>query len=224
MTQLDMSPAGRSHQDQSLPRAALGNQQACNQLLSNYREPLRRLVAAHLDHRLQQRIDPSDVVQETYLEASERLSEYLQNPTLPFYMWLRFLTFQKLRILSRHHRQQKRDWHREVAIEDFPAADSGVLAVVLIAHEPSASAAAMSVECHDQLISAIDSLPPIDHEILTLRYVDQLSNVEAANALGIQEIAARKRHVRAMRRLKTTLTDLAIQREHELRSKPRQPR
>lgn len=224
MSPIHVSSAGLEHQDEWLRRAALGNQQARNQLLSSYREPLRRLVAAHLDQRLLRRIDPSDVVQETYLEVAERLSDYLNDPPLPFYLWLRWLTLQQLRILYRHHGQQKRDWQREVAIDDFPAIDSGVLARFLTDPQPSASAVAVSAESHDQLIDAIDSLPPVDHEILTLRYVDQLTNAEAATALGIQDVAARKRHVRALRRLKNALTDRAFDREPEVSRQPRQPR
>ena len=55
------------------------------------------MVAFRLDQRLQGRIDPSDVIQETYLEASNRLAEYLRQPSMPFFLWLRFLTGQKLR-------------------------------------------------------------------------------------------------------------------------------
>ena len=61
------------------------------------------MVALRLDRRLQGRIDPSDVIQEAYLEASARLAEYLRNPSMPFFLWLRFLTGQKLVTLHRHH-------------------------------------------------------------------------------------------------------------------------
>ena len=47
--------------------------------------PARRMVALRLDRRLQGRIDPSDVIQDTYLEASTRLAEYLRNPSMPFF-------------------------------------------------------------------------------------------------------------------------------------------
>ena len=61
------------------------------------------MVALRLDRRLQGRIDPSDVIQEAYLEASARLAEYLRNPSMPFFLWLRFLAGQKLVTLHRHH-------------------------------------------------------------------------------------------------------------------------
>ena len=75
------------------------------------------MVALRLDPGLAGRIDPSDVIQETYLEASARLAEYLQKPTMPFYLWLRFLAGQKLVTLHRHHLgTQRRDAAREVSL------------------------------------------------------------------------------------------------------------
>jgi RNA polymerase sigma-70 factor (ECF subfamily) len=73
--------------------AADGNTEGWGRLLAGHRERLRRMVALRLDHHLQGRIDPSDVIQETYLEAWTRLPEYLRNPSVPFYLWLRFLKF-----------------------------------------------------------------------------------------------------------------------------------
>src|SRR5207253_8775074 len=86
-----------------LRRAAQGDQEGWGELLLRHQDRLRRMVALRLDRRLQGRIDPSDVLQEAYLEASARLDEYLQNPTMPFYLWLRFLTGQKLVALQRRH-------------------------------------------------------------------------------------------------------------------------
>src|SRR5262245_61447407 len=65
-------------------------------IFERYRERLRRMVRLRMDRRVQSRIDPSDVIQEAYLEASTRLSDYLKSPEMPFGLWLRFLTSQKL--------------------------------------------------------------------------------------------------------------------------------
>ncbi len=107
--------------DRLLQQAAQGDQQGLGTLLARHRERLRRMVALRLDRRLQGRIDPSDVIQEAYLEASARLAEYLRNPSMPFYLWLRFLTGQKLVTLHRHHLGvQMRDAGQEVAIDHGP--------------------------------------------------------------------------------------------------------
>src|SRR5436309_3683126 len=98
------SGTGNSGQtDRLLQQAADGDQQGWGVLLEQHRARLRRMVALRLDRRLQGRIDASDVIQDAYQEAWSRLPDYLRQPPAPFYMWLRFLTGQKLLELHRHH-------------------------------------------------------------------------------------------------------------------------
>src|SRR5215467_12298973 len=78
--------------DQLLQRAAQGDRQGLGALLERHRKRLRRMIALRLDQRLQGRIDASDVLQEAFLEVAARLPEYLQQPSMPFLLWLRFLT------------------------------------------------------------------------------------------------------------------------------------
>src|SRR5439155_13740395 len=112
-----MMTGDSSETDKLLHCAAQGDKERWGDLLARHRDRLRRMVAFRLDHRLQGRIDPSDVIQEAYLEASARLREYLQNPAMPFFLWLRFLTGQKLLALHRHHlRAGKRDAGREIPL------------------------------------------------------------------------------------------------------------
>jgi RNA polymerase sigma-70 factor (ECF subfamily) len=106
-----------SETNRSLRQAARGDPGRFGAILEQHRPRLRRMVALRLDPRLAGRIDPSDVIQETYLEASARLADYLQKPTMPFYLWLRFLAGQKLVTLYRHHLGRRmRDAGREVSL------------------------------------------------------------------------------------------------------------
>src|SRR5438067_12822901 len=89
--------------DALLQRAAQGDQQGWGDLLEQHRDRLRRMVALRLDRRLQGRVDPSDVIQEACLDAARRLPEYHKNPTMPFFLWLRFLTGQRLLDEHRKH-------------------------------------------------------------------------------------------------------------------------
>src|SRR5207249_7746576 len=103
--------------DQMLQRVAQGDRQEWGTLLERHRTRLRRMVALRLDRRLQGRVDASDVIQEAFLEASVRLPEYLRQPTMPFFLWLRFLAGQQLLELHRHHLgAQMRDAGREVSL------------------------------------------------------------------------------------------------------------
>ena len=58
--------------------AAAGDDGAVQQLLERHRRRLRQMVGLRLDPRLNARLDASDIVQETMLEASRRLSDYLR--------------------------------------------------------------------------------------------------------------------------------------------------
>src|SRR6266571_8939792 len=86
-----------------LQQAAAGDVRAQEDLFSRYRDRLKRMVHLRLSRRLQGRVDDSDVVQESYLEASRRLQEYVAAPGLPFYLWLRHLTGLKLAEVHRRH-------------------------------------------------------------------------------------------------------------------------
>ena len=100
-----------------LQRAAGKDEQAFQELFTRYRDRLKRMVQLRLSRRLQGRVDDSDVVQEACLEASRRLPEYVAEPGLPFYLWLRFLTGRKLQALHRHHLGvQARDAGREISL------------------------------------------------------------------------------------------------------------
>src|SRR5215470_17119340 len=104
-----------SETDRLLQATARGDTENWGVLLERHRERLRRMVALRLDRRLQGRIDASDVIQDAYLEAFRRMTEYLEQPAMPFFLWLRFLTSQKLMELHRHHLgAQARDVGREV--------------------------------------------------------------------------------------------------------------
>src|SRR5262249_36620405 len=129
---MESSVTGNSGEtDQLLRRVSQGDRQEWGALLERHRQRLRRMIALRLDQRLQGRIDASDVIQETYLEASIRLEDYLRQPTMPFFLWLRFLTGQKLVELHRHHLgAQMRDAGREVSLYrgSLPATSSAALA------------------------------------------------------------------------------------------------
>src|SRR5262245_1218409 len=94
------------HEEESqvlLRQAAAGDEQAAARLLNLHRNRLRAMIALRLDRRLSARVDPSDVVQETFVEAHEKLPEYLRTNPMPFYPWLRRIAFEKIVHLHRQH-------------------------------------------------------------------------------------------------------------------------
>jgi RNA polymerase sigma-70 factor (ECF subfamily) len=191
-----------------LRRAAQGDQAAWGALLVRSRDRLRRMVALRLDRRLQGRVDPSDIIQEAYIDASARLPEYARQPDMPFFLWLRFLTGQRLvRVHRQHLGAEMRDVAREVSLYRgaLPAATSAALAAQLLGRDTRPSEAAVRAERSIRLQEALNSMDPLDREVLALRHFEQLSNAEAARVLGLQEPAAAKRYVRALKRLRLIL-------------------
>jgi RNA polymerase sigma-70 factor (ECF subfamily) len=191
-----------------LRRAAQGDQAAWGALLVRSRDRLRRMVALRLDRRLQGRVDPSDIIQEAYIDASARLAEYARQPDMPFFLWLRFLTGQRLlRVHRQHLGAEMRDVAREVSLYRgaLPAATSAALAAQLLGRDTRPSEAAVRAERSIRLQEALNSMDPLDREVLALRHFEQLSNAEAARVLGLQEPAAAKRYVRALKRLRLIL-------------------
>jgi RNA polymerase sigma-70 factor (ECF subfamily) len=194
--------------DDLVKRAAGGDQQALAQVFAHYRDRLRQMVQLRLDRRLQGRLDPSDVLQEAYLDFARRLPDYARSPDMPFYLWLRFLTGQRLVDLHRQHLGAKmRNAAHEVSLYRgaLPQASSVSLAAQLLGRLTSASRAAMRAETQVRVQEALNSLDPVDREVLTLRHFEQLSNDEAAAVLQISKSAASNRYVRALKRLKDLL-------------------
>ncbi len=188
-------------------RAGQGDQRAWAELLSRDHERLRRMVALRLDQRLQGRVDPEDVLQDAYLEAATHLADYLRQPEMSFFLWLRGVTGNVLLAVHRQHLGTKmRDANREVALYrgTMPEATSAALAAQLLGKDTRPSEAAMRAE-RKILQQALNTLDPMDREILALRHFEQLSTAETARILGIQEAAAGKRYLRAVKRLKDIL-------------------
>lgn len=209
---LDMQMTSEPSEETILVReAAAGDQQKLGVLLDRYRDRLRRMICLRLDRRLQGRVDASDIIQDAYLEASQRLPDYLNDPAVPFFVWLRFLTAQQVALAHRHHLGiQARDAGREVSLYRgaLPEATSAALAAQLVGGLTSPSSAAGRAEMKIRLQEALNSMDPKDREVLALRHFEELSNTETAQVLGIKPTAACNRYVRALEHLKQILSKM----------------
>lgn len=191
-----------------LDRVGTGDKEALEELFARYGERLRRMIRLRIHPKLRRRVDEDDVVQEVLLEASQRLARYLEDPRMPFFVWIRFLTAQRLAGLQRHHLGvQARDARREVPLaERLPGATSDELAASLSAHVTSPTEALARKDDIRRIAAALDALGDPDREILVLRHYEQLTNAEAAHELGLDISAASKRYARALTRLKKQLS------------------
>jgi RNA polymerase sigma-70 factor, ECF subfamily len=193
-----------------LDRLRSGDQLALGELFSKYRDRLGRMIQFRLDGRLRGRVATSDVLQEAYIDALKRLPHYQADPGMPFLIWLRWVTMQRLVEVHRQHLGARmRDAGREVALQpDGPLGASSEKIADFVGDQTSPSQAAERAEAMDQLRDALDGLDPTDREVLALRHFEELSNLETAAVLGIQPAAASKRYVRALERLKGAMEKL----------------
>jgi RNA polymerase sigma-70 factor (ECF subfamily) len=203
-----MTTDHNSETDRLLESAARGDALARQELLMRYRQRLRNMIRLRMDRRLAARVDPSDLVQETLVEAVQKLSEYLRHRPLPFYPWLRQLACERLIDLHRRHIQAKKRSVRREEPPPLPDESAEQLADQLVARSNSPSSRMRRSELRTRMRVALAHLPEHDRELLVLRHLEQLSTPEIAAILGISEGAFYTRHVRALERLRTLLGDL----------------
>jgi RNA polymerase sigma-70 factor (ECF subfamily) len=194
--------------EELLRRASAGDEAALGALWERHRARLRQMVRLRLDRRLQGRVDPSDVLQDAYLDLATRLPDYARERPMPTYLWLRLVTGQRLAMVHRQHLgAAMRDAGREVSLYRgaLPQASSASLAAQLLGRFTTASQAAVRAERQVQLQAILNSLDELDREILALRHFEGLSNGEAAEVLGLSKTAANNRYIRALGRLRDLL-------------------
>ena len=194
-----------------LERLRTGDRRALAEFFGQHRARLRRMVELRLDSRLRSRLDPSDVLQEAFLDVAGDLDAYLAEPALPPLLWLRLHVGRCLIDLHRKHLGTRmRDASLEVSLDHgvLPGASSAALAAILLGRNTSPTQAAVRAERLLQIQTALNELDPIDREVIALRHFEQLGRQETALSLGISEGAAAKRYVRALKRLKNSLAKL----------------
>lgn len=195
---------------QLVEQAQTGDSSAVNRLLDHHRQVIRHLVRIRLDRRVQQRVDVSDVVQDVLVEANRRLSDYLSSVPMPFHLWLRQITHDRIIDTHRRHRASaKRSVDREQRLVSAgPVDQSSIdLAAQIADPEMTPAEAATRHELGRQVELAIGDLSDADAEMLIMRHYEHLSNQEVAQLLGLTEPAASMRYLRAVRRLRELLTN-----------------
>ena len=203
--------------DGLLARAAGGDARAWGMLLTAHDERLRRVIAFRLDSRLKGRVDAGDVVQEVYVEAVACRASYFDGPVtdgVPLFIWLRAVAANKLLEVHRRHLGTKlRDAARERGLYaggGGAGGDATVDAVVarLTGGVTGPRTLAERREATGRVRAALDGMEPTDREVLALRHYEQLTSAETARVLGIQERAAAKRSLRALKRLNEMLAEM----------------
>ena len=147
-------------------------EEAVAELFGNYREKLLRMIAYRLDSRIIGKVDGEDILQDAFVETARRIQDYLDQPSVPFFVWLRQITKQVLIDTHRRYLGAKmRDVNQEVGLFHGGSADtsSSGLAAQLADSLTSPSQFAVREEMVAELRAALDELDELDREVLVLR-------------------------------------------------------
>lgn len=191
------------------PQIFVGEQaaEALGTWFEAYRPRLEKIVAFRMDPSFKQRLDPTDVVQESFFEISRRIGEFASTHPVPLFVWIRQRVLQTLIDLQRSHAREKRSVHRELRLPEpnFDQSTSLSIARILMDDLPSPSQAAILHEEQEQLRQALEAMNETDREVLALRHFEHLTNSEVGDVLGISPTAASNRYVRAAAKLSEIL-------------------
>jgi RNA polymerase sigma-70 factor (ECF subfamily) len=208
MSALSASATGEKSLPPALLRAALrGDESSLGRLLQTYRNYLVVLATTHMDGRLGARISPSDVVQETLLEAHRGFQVFRGTTEREFIAWLRQILMNNLlSAVKCHLGAQKRDVRREISINN--AADSVERAQresLLVHRGPSPSDAAQRRENAVMLADLLTELSDEHRRVIVLRHLEGLGFNEIAERMDRSAPATRILWLRAVEKLRTLM-------------------
>jgi RNA polymerase sigma-70 factor (ECF subfamily) len=185
-----------------LAAARAGSSEALGRLLLAYRPYLIATVHSQIRPDLQVKAGPSDVVQETFLEAQRDFATFRGQTPADLLAWLRRLLLNNLANLRRQYRgTEKRELKRELSLEDNP----GVKQNPAVLDELTPQRSALAREEADLVRQALDSLPENYRKVLVLRHQEDKSFVEVGQVLNVSAEAARKLWSRAVERLREAM-------------------
>jgi RNA polymerase sigma-70 factor (ECF subfamily) len=178
---------------------------AFDELFRRHRAFVRQVIDLRLDERVRARVDPSDIVQETQMEAFRKLPDYLQRQPMPFRLWLRCTAHDRLLMAQRRHLGSKRRFvQREYPL---PEGSSLGLAEQFMASGSTPSQQLSRRELVQEVRRVMGQLTEPDREILIMRNLELLSNQEVAQVLAIEPATASQRYGRALLRLRQLLIE-----------------
>lgn len=170
-----------------------GDAAAQGKLLQPFEPWLRLLARMQLDHRLRAKCDPSDLVQQTLLEACRGFAQFRGGTEAELAGWLRGILAHALaHTLRRFEGTQGRDLGRELDLS------SQKLQALAVAPDTSPSDRAGRNEQELRLAEVLAKLPEDYREVLVLRHLEGLPHGEIAERMGRSAGAVRALWVRAL--------------------------
>jgi RNA polymerase sigma-70 factor, ECF subfamily len=205
-----MATPGRPNADELLRQARAGDGPARGQLLERYRSYLIMLARMQIGRRLQGKVDPSDLAQETFLEAHRDFAQFRGSTEKEMAAWLRRIFVSNLaNLIQRYYGTRRRNLRLERELDAELEQSSRALDFGLVAKQSSPSHVVARREQALILAEALEHLPNDYREVLALRHLEELSFPEVAQRMGRSLDSVKNLWARALARLRRELGDLS---------------
>jgi RNA polymerase sigma-70 factor (ECF subfamily) len=192
-----------SDPEELLTLALQGENDLLGPLLAVYRDYLRLLARVEIGRRLQAKVDASDLVQETLLEAHKNFHGFRGTSEAEFVAWLRkILAGVICGLLRRYLGTQQRDVRLERELQESLDRSSLVLGRGLVDQRSSPSQQAARREQAVLLADALAKLPEDYREVLVLRHLEGHTFPEISQRMGRSLDSVEKLWVRGLARLR----------------------
>ncbi len=208
----DLGNAGIGQGDMSTSQLVVasksGDNEAFGRLLEQYRGYLLMLAHRYLSAALRRRVDPSDIVQLTFLEAKRDLGGFRGETPAEFAGWLRgILKNNVATAVTRHVTTQKRSIKREVNAGGGNENESNLGGWIqqLPGSTTSPSGVAIRGEAVVALMAALHQLPESQAEAIRLRYMEGLPLAEIVERIGKSDTAVAGLLKRGLQKLRTIM-------------------
>jgi RNA polymerase sigma-70 factor (ECF subfamily) len=200
--------------DELLASAREGSVESLGELLQTYTSYLKLLAHTQLVTNVRVRVSPSDIVQETLLEAHRDFLKFRGRSEPEFLGWLRKILVNNLsRAVEQHLLADKRDVRREISLERLGASverSTLRLGAVLAGNVPSPSSNAQNQENLSALADALIELAPDYRTVIILRHLEGLPFATVAERMDRTPGATRMLWLRAMDQLRERFAERGI--------------
>jgi RNA polymerase sigma-70 factor, ECF subfamily len=196
--------------DELLQQARSGDSERLGQLLELYRHYLHLLARVEIGRNLQAKLDASDLVQDTLMEAHRGFARFRGSNETQLICWLRqIMTANLSNLLRRYLGTQGRDVRRERELAGHVDQSSRLLDRGLIDRGSSPSQRASRREQAVLLADALEKIPEDYREAIVLRHLEGLTFPEVARRMGRSLDSVEKLWVRGLALLRQAMGEMS---------------
>jgi RNA polymerase sigma-70 factor (ECF subfamily) len=173
--------------------------------LEGYGDYLRLLARLQLSPRLRAKLDASDVVQQTLLQAHANRAQFRGRSEAEWLAWLRAILANALTAAARQFTTEARDLRRERSLEAELERSSSRLEGLLAADQSTPSERAVRGDELLRLARAMACLPPDQQRVVELHHLQGLPVAEVADQMGRSKPAVVGLLFRGLKKLRQLL-------------------